>query len=209
MDNSCIVLGNGPSLANVDKAILNMLPTFGTNRIYLYYTPTYYACVNRLIAEQSIKEITELASEKFITESVEIQGATKLHSGFDGDFSLDPTMYINEGSTVTYVCLQLAYWKGFRTVYLLGVDHKYVYTGDPNQEIICDGKDINHFSENYMLPGEKWNCPDLVASEIYYNIAKRVFDADGRSIINLTEGSELDIFQKMDMNDIFRKGEST
>lgn len=202
--DTCFVLGNGPSLANVDAITLALFDSFGTNRIYLRHLPTYYVCVNRLIAEQSIEKISKLPSKSFVTEFVEIPNVIKLHSGYDAEFSFDPQIYVNEGGTVTYVCLQLAYWLGYKRVFLLGVDHKYNYQGVPNEEIMWTGTDTNHFVPNYMMPGEKWNCPDLGASERYYQIAKEVFERNGGEIINLTEGSALEVFRKMSMNEFYQ-----
>ena len=201
----CFILGNGPSLAKIPNDFLDYLPTFGSNRIYLKYTPTYYACINTLIAEQSRKEIDKLESVRFVTNRIEpILRVFPLVSN-SKIFSFSPLESIYEGGTVTCVLFQLAYWLGFTEIYLLGVDHKYEYSGDPNEEIIWNREDINHFSSNYMREGEKWNCPDLEASEASYREIKSIFDADGRSIINLTHNSALNIFPKGDLVDYMEK----
>lgn len=201
-DKACFVLGNGPSLADVRNYMLDMLPTFGTNRIYLKYTPTFYVCVNDLIARQSLDEISKLTSMKFITERVAIPGAFQLHSG-PPCFSTDITKEVYEGGTVTYVALQIAFSLGYRNVYLLGVDHSYVSPGEPNAEVKWTGADINHFDSSYMLEGEAWNCPDLYSSEIAYGLAKEAYEANGGKIINLTHGTKLDVFDKMNFYDFY------
>jgi hypothetical protein len=129
--------------------------------------------------------------------------AIPLFSDWQGDsiFSFDPKNWIYEGGTVTYVALQLAYFMGFKTILLVGLDHYYQYTGLPNEEVVMEGNDTNHFVGNYFPPGTKWNNPDLVQSEISYTEARRVFEEDGRRIINLTPNSGESVFEKGELKD--------
>ena len=193
---SCYVLGNGPSLKNVPNLVLNSLPTFGSNRIFLKYVPDFYCCINPLEAQKYPEEIMKLTSEKFVTDKIHIPGCTPLHSTTQVDFSTNPALWVNEGYSVTYVALQLAFFYGFTEVLLLGVDHRYVQPCAPNEEITWQGKDPNHFTDDYVKPGDRWNGADLERSEYFYKIAKKIFEGDGRKIINLTENSELDVFEK-------------
>ena len=193
----CYVLGNGPSLAKIDNLILDSLPTFGSNKIFLKYVPTYYCCINPTEARKYPLEIEVMESTKFVTNKVPIKDCTLLKSTNTVQFSTNPYWAVNEGYSATYVLLQLAFFFGFRTVYLLGVDHRYEdYKGKPNQLIPWEGKDPNHFAEDYLKPGDKWNCPDLEKSKFFFKIARQVFDGSGRKIINLTENSALDVFER-------------
>ena len=203
LGETCIIIGNGPSLNDIPLELLNAYPTFGTNRIYLMenFTPSYYVSVNPLVIEQSIEEINKLqAGAKFIRHTLadKIDGAHPLRSGGFWTFSKEPDNYVFEGYTVTYVCMQLAYWMGFQTVLLVGVDHYFDVKGAPNEQQVAEGKDKNHFSLDYFADGAVWNLPDLDNSERAYNIAKRVFEKAGRRIINLTTKTALDIFTKDD-----------
>lgn len=195
-ENACFVIGNGPSLKGVSNKFLETLPSFGSNRIYLRFTPTYYACVNPLVLAQYWDDILRLKCQKFVKEGfVFSPDVTHLHSTTVVPFSKDPEKYINEGYTVTYVCLQLAYWMGFQKVYLVGVDHRYISNGKPNEEKVWKGEDPNHFDPNYFKDAI-WNNADLENSEKFYKIAKKVYERDGREIINLTENTALDVFEK-------------
>ena len=49
--------------------------------------------------------------------------------------------------------------------------------------------------------GDLWQLPDLKASELYYDIAKRHFDEDGRSIVNASSNSELNIFERIPLEE--------
>lgn len=198
---TCIIIGNGPSLNDIPNEFLHAYPTFGTNRIYLRedFTPTYYASVNPLVIEQSIEEISLMDAVKFIRHTLahKIPGAIPLKSAGFWTFSADPLQFVFEGYTVTYVCMQLAFWMGFSNVLLVGVDHYFETNGKPNEQQKMEGDDPNHFSADYFK-GTEWNLPDLENSERAYSIAKRVYNKAGRQIYNCTTRSALDIFPRED-----------
>lgn len=195
---SCYVIGNGPSLRDEPNSKLLSLPTFGTNRIYKKLNPAFYVCVNPLVIEQNKREIAEMIhhSLMFVRADMGLPGY-QLRKSLQAPFSYEPLQWINEGYTVTYVCLQLAYWMGFSTVKLVGVDHRYTFEGNPNETKQMQGDDPNHFDPGYFR-GQQWQNPDLANSEKYYRIAKSIFEADGRRIINITPNSALDVFEKGD-----------
>ncbi len=196
-----LIIGNGPSLKNVPLEFLQKYISFGTNRIYLMrgFTPTYYVSVNPLVIEQSIDQIKKLKSLKFISEAYAYDlDALPLISDYVPTFSLNPQKFIYEGYTVTYVCMQIAHWMDFDTILLVGVDHRYTFTGAPNQEMIMEGDDPNHFCSDYFK-GARWNNPDLERSEQAYRMAKEAYRNLGKRIINLTKDSALTIFEKDDI----------
>ncbi len=197
-----IVIGNGPSLNDIPVSFLQRYPSFGTNRIYLLhgFTPTYYVCVTPLVVEQYAPEIWGVqCKQKFITEkrSAMVRGSLPLYSSNVPCFSRTPNVFVYEGYTVTYVCLQLAFWMGFKTVLLVGVDHAYQFQGQPNEEHRLDGPDVNHFSSGYFS-GARWNNPDLSQSERAYKMARTVFESAGRGIINCSTRTALDVFPRAD-----------
>lgn len=203
MPKTCIVIGNGPSLRNISVEWLKEYPTLGSNRIYLKFTPTYYVCVNPLVLSQFHNEIEEVMSEKYLSETaLEIIDcpAMFLHSIPLKVFSYEPLRYIYEGYTVTYVALQLAFWMGFEQVLLVGVDHRYMFDGQPNQQGLMTKDDPNHFDPTYFK-GAIWNNPDLKESEFAYNLALTAFSDNGRRILNLTPDTALDVFEKGDIKE--------
>lgn len=193
---TCFIIGNGKSLANESNEFLRSYTSFGTNRIYKKFIPDYYVCINELVARQYKEEISMINSVKFVTEKVQMGGVIPIKSNYVMGFSKEPWKSISEGNTVTYVCLQLAYWMGFQTVLLVGVDHYYKYNGYPHEVLLAEGEDPNHFDPTYFTGGVLWNAPDLKGSEDAYRLAKRVYEKDGRNIINITKGSLLDVFEK-------------
>lgn len=193
--DTCLVVGNGRSLRDVPLEFLRKYDSFGTNKIYLLdgFTPTYYVCINPLVISQNIDSIKALTCEKFVRHGFGI--GKPLVSNAKLPFSFDPLSWVNEGYTVTYVCLQLAYWMGYKVVLLVGVDHRYQFDGRPNERQKMGETDPNHFDPSYFARQE-WHTPDLDKSERYYRIARSVFEADGRRIINLTPDSALNVFER-------------
>jgi hypothetical protein len=118
-------------------------------------------------------------------------------------FAADPTWRIWEGATVTYVALQLAFFMGFQTVILIGVDHSFSTVGEPHKEITSTGEDPNHFDLNYFGAGFRWNLPDLETSEQAYCLAKNHFEGHGRKIIDATVDGKLTVFSKVPFHSLF------
>ena len=202
-----IVIGNGPSLRDVPLDFLTACPSFGTNRIYLLdgFTPTYYVAVNPLVLEQSKTEINRIdCKAKFIKSPFAkswFGPAYPLKSSSIPGFSREPHEWIYEGHTVTYVCLQIAFYMGFETIILVGVDHRYEFEGQPNQEVTSQGPDANHFHPDYFGEGVRWHNPDLYRAEMSYSMANTVFEKAGCRIVNLTPESDLDVFEKGDISE--------
>lgn len=193
--DTIVLICNGPSLNKVPRSFLKKHVTFGLNKIWMLpLTPTYYAATNKLVIEQSLDEIDALQSIKFIREGTGTNGYPfKVHN--DSGFSFQPCQWVKEGYSVTYVALQFIYWLGFKIVLIVGLDHRFTYIGKPNEQNRMGKTDPNHFDSRYFA-GQEWQNPDLENSARFFAIAKEVFERDGRRIINLTEGTALDVFEK-------------
>jgi hypothetical protein len=211
----CFILGNGPSLRQTDLRLLRNEITFGLNRIYLLFpqlgfSTSYLVAINTLVIEQCASEIRALNLPKFITWRSRRQlrddpQAIFLDSDYTGPatFSTQATGRLFEGSTVTYVALQLAYHMGFRQVILVGVDHRFQTQGQPNVAVVSQADDPDHFSPAYFGRGFRWQLPDLAASERAYELARQGFAADGREVLDATIGGELRVFPKVRYQDLF------
>lgn len=199
----CVIIGNGPSLKEVPDFFLDKYDTFGSNRIYLKYEPTFHVTVNPLVLEQCVEEIAGLKSTVFVSSAFQdrVPGSFPLISKPVPHFAREPWNGIYEGFTVTYVSLQLAFWMGYQSVLLIGVDHRYEYDGDPNQEVVSEGPDPNHFDPAYFGAGFRWHLPDLNRSKKAYRMAEVVFAAADRQVLNLTKNTALDVFEKGDLED--------
>lgn len=206
---TCFIIGNGPSLNNMNLRLLRDQYTFGLNRIYLLFpklgfSTSYFVSVNKLVLEQYAKEIQLLQMPKFISwygrEYLAYSSDIYyVRDPYDGTFSFskDPRSKIWEGSTVTYVALQLAYYMGFQKVILIGIDHNFQTKGKAHKIVETKELDRNHFDPNYFGKGFRWQLPDLLTSEKAYKIAKNIFEEDGREILDATVNGKLEIFNKI------------
>ena len=212
----CFILGNGPSLNRTDLSLLKNEVTFGTNRIYLNFdkmgfATTYHVAVNELVVEQCAKDIAKLPMPKFIgwhcRDLIDLGPNTQfLHTrgGLRNWFFTDLTEGCWEGSTVTMVAIQLAFYMGFSEVVLVGVDHTYQFKGNPHAASVSQGDDPNHFNPNYFGLGFRWHLPDLEGSEMSYRVADYVFRQHGRRIVDATVGGKLAVFPKVSYLSLFR-----
>jgi hypothetical protein len=211
----CFILGNGPSLARTDLSLLRGEATFGMNRVYLLfptlgYQTTYYVAVNDLVIEQCAKDLRGLRGPKFITWRGRswLRGDPEtifVDTDYTGaaDFTPDVSGRVFEGSTVTFVALQIAFHLGFQDVVLVGVDHSFTSQGAPNTAVVTDGGDLNHFSPEYFGKGFRWQLPDLAASERAYQRARRAYESAGRRVVDATIGGKLEVFPKVDYRSLF------
>lgn len=211
----CFIIGNGPSLRHTDLNLLRGEISFGLNRIYLLFPElgfqtTYLVSVNDLVLEQCAQDMDRLALPKFVTWRARrwlrrSPDTIFVDTDFTGpeNFTSDACGRVFEGFTVTYVALQLAYFMGFQTVILVGVDHNFTTQGPANQEVISQGDDPNHFSPAYFGKGFRWQLPDLEGSERAYRMAKAAFEADGRQVLDATIGGKLEVFAKVDYPSLF------
>jgi hypothetical protein len=171
---------------------------------------SYHVAVNSHVIKQSKREIIKLSCQSFlasvpalinsvISNNVFYLGGTKPNKSFFKDI----TQGINEGYTVTYVAMQLAYFMGFKNIYLIGVDHNFNQMGSPNETQKMEGNDPNHFDPNYFK-GQEWQLADLEASEVSYVIANYYFSKDGRKIFDATLNGKLNVFDKIDFNEAIK-----
>lgn len=220
----CFILGNGPSLNDIDLQMLKNEITFGVNAIYtnhdkMGYYPTYYVVEDKFVAEDRADEINAYReSIKFFgnylryclepdeqTILLNVNFNWKNYRGFP-HFSTNLVRRLWVGGTVSYLCMQIAYYMGFETVYLIGFDHSYRVP----DSVIIEGNnftstadDVNHFNADYFGKGKRWHDPMLDRMENAYRKARVFFEKDGREIINATTGGKLEIFERCDYTSLF------
>lgn len=209
-----LILCNGPSLNRVDFEIVQTsgIFTFGLNKINLLFSrmdfrPNAIVSVNPLVMEQNADFFNKTTIPLFLDRAGRRwvkprENLIYLHScPAAGLFARDCRVSINQGHTVTYVALQLAFHMGFREVAVTGCDHSFSAAGRPNEEIVSQQQDADHFDPGYFGAGMRWNLPDLAASEYHYAIARDTYLEAGRRVVNCTEGGQLGIFERMDLRD--------
>jgi hypothetical protein len=210
----CFLIGNGPSLRRTDLSRLKNEFTIGVNRFYLAFPElgfhtSYYLVLNDLVVEQSANEIRALEMPVFVSWRARqwIEPAPNrmfLYTTYTGrKFAPDVSGRVWEGGTVTYAGLQLAFHLGFKQVILIGVDHSYSAQGKPNETVVSQGEDVDHFHPGYFGKGVRWQLPDLASWEWSYQLAKSHYEEAGRQVLDATIGGKLQVFEKVDYDSLF------
>ena len=137
---TCFIIGNGPSLKVEDLTKLYELkiPTFAFNRIFCVFDetpfrPTYYISQDENVT-YGIKEQFENLDLKYRFHPIRWKWYSDLDMpnayyfktvesenkilGFTKDFSKE----VYDSSTVAYSAFQLAYYMGYKKIYLIGFD---------------------------------------------------------------------------------------
>jgi GT2 family glycosyltransferase len=224
----CVIIGTGPSLNEVDLRELAGEATIGVNGIFyaadkMGFDPTYYVVEDTLIMRDNVDRIREYAAGHKFFPSIyrdavgEAPNVTyfMMNRGFHAPrspafcvprFSTDAAQRIYSGQSVTTINLQLAYYMGFTEVVLIGMDFSYTTPKDASVEgdhILSQGDDPNHFHPDYFGKGKVWKNPKLDRALANYQLAKLMFEADGRRIVNATPGGKLEVFERIDYQDLF------
>lgn len=207
-----VIVCNGPSLLQCDMDLLKGVFTFGLNKINLLYNktdwrPSCIVSVNRHVIEQNAEHFNSTETPLFLGKAglsfiKPRNGVAFLYTGGEkGMFAGNCGGLVNEGHTVTYVAMQLAFHMGFKEVALIGCDHNFATKGPANKAIKAEESDPNHFDPNYFSGGVTWQLPDLVMSEFHYQVAGEKYEADGRKIVNCTAGGKLETFPRMELKE--------
>jgi hypothetical protein len=218
----CFVIANGLSLNRLNLSLLAKERTISMNRAYLLYErwgfqPNYFVCIDELVLQRFAADIRRLRMPKFLSfnerrffpgcESDASLLFPRYHLRLWDRFSPDMTCELTDGGTVTYACLQLAYFMGFAEVILIGLDHSFVEKGTPSIAVVRDQeRDESHCHPDYFPKGMKWHLPDLHRSELAYALAQHAFKAGGRRILDATPDGKCSVFDKTDYRTLVRAG---
>lgn len=216
----CFVLGNGPSLNDIDFSLLRNEYTFGANGIYLAYSRTkcpmsFFTIEDELFARNRGNEVKEQTANifcffplrlypffKHINKAIFLDYAPPTQT--KRPFSLDASEKVHSGYTVVYLNLQLAWYLGFEEVYLLGVDLSYK-SQDQSKELLktADGKSNHHFIRDYHKKGHLVWQPDVEQMEVSLRKAKTVFENSGRKIFSASKRGNRKILQEIGFSSLF------
>ena len=231
-DETCVIIGNGPSLNQIDMNLVAKFPHFAVNSFFLLEEkivrpPDFYVVEDTAVFKDNFQEIIDFdARRKFFPtiykdrllaeRSLEELGNPlffRMNQGFYGRstgalgyprFSQDFSQRAYCGQSVTMINLQLAYWMGFSQVLLVGMDFSYQIPSDAKVDgniIVSQSDDPNHFDPRYFGSGKTWKDPKLSRVLQNYRLAKEVFEADGRRILNCSVGGALEIFDRSSLEE--------
>ncbi|MCR9269175.1 MAG: DUF115 domain-containing protein [Hyphomonadaceae bacterium] len=227
------VMGNGPSLNKTPLEKLEGEFVFGLNRISLLFErvswrPTFFTAFDVRVVPDNQEEFANLDIEyKFFSARYKkLLGEKPNHywhhtkgfyDGFESCF--EPTVPFTGfggGGTIATMAIELAFFMGFREIYLIGTDVSYsvpktvVQSGE---DIFGDGvklnlestkdDDQNHFDPRYFGAGKKWHSPNVRDMKIGFARAASYIEQRGGKLLNATVGGELDQVQRVDFNSLF------
>jgi len=224
----CFIIGNGPSLNETNLLRLKDEVTFAMNGFFLKlpdlnWTPSFYVVEDHLVAEDRADEINRLrgfhklfpASLAYVinedadTTFFDHRPRKSFPDGFDFSFDAHENTYA--GGTVTFTCMQLAAFMGFKEIYLIGVDASYALPEDAKisgdhrvKEIDMESDDPNHFHPDYFGKGKRWHEPNVDVMIKAYEEAERATTARNVSILNATKGGMLEVFPRTKYDSLFK-----
>lgn len=219
----CFIIGNGPSLTVEDLDSLRNEFCFAANRIYRVFDktkwrPQIYLCVDSFVLKD-LKDIIRnlelpvillhLEAKKY---KLEQQNKNILyinnfypflinqHKYINGiKVSSDVSKYFTAGETVTFNSIQLAFYMGFKEIYLLGVDHQYSKVRLETGEIAEHPDIIDYFDRT---PAPKYSVQNVATSTAAYVAANKYALSHHIVLKNLTRGGALEVFQRGSLDDI-------
>ena len=197
----CFVIGNGPSLNQLDLSLLKNEITFGCNHIYLMknFKPTYWCMADYWVMERIKEEVqkaypdvTKFSVKTHHDKTLTILPNTYSINGFKDlydlnskpNFSDDLIKGVYGGYSIIYIMIQIAHYLGCNPIYILGIDG---FKG-PTMK--------NFFPEKAQFD---WKLvkhqTDL--SHIAFKTAREFLEGKGIKIYNATPNSAVESFAKV------------
>ena len=204
----CIV-ATGPSLKDIPLEFLDKYRTYSVNGIFYLdnFIPSHYLCSDVFFLEQNFSAIRILAAktEAWIRWPYHAKMgylARPLHR-VPEIWSFEPDVVVGLSGSVLYQAMQIAYWHDIMTLLVVGLDHDYFQDSTLPEHF--DGRYTESSKGHPQLasaqtdPGYSKRLKTLV--ERGFETARAVFEKDGRRIINLTEGSQYNGFERGNIDD--------
>ncbi len=223
----CVVIGNGPSLRIEDLTALHDLrvKTFACNRIHKVFSQTPWRPDYYFMSDNKLMETDHGAPEEgfekidcFYPKRHRALVENKKNSHYylekpfdyakEGRFSTDASTGVYPAGSVTTEMLQFAFYMGFSEVYLIGVDFSYNVTQQKDQKTYTYNNEDNYFIKGYLKPGEVADMPNFAANLLSFKAAKDTFEANGRIIKNATRGGKLEVFERIDLDELLCRWKS-
>lgn len=133
---------------------------------------------------------------------------------YNGQFQLNEQNYTDESvwdiskqpfgpRTVIYTAIQAAYFLGFTEIYLLGVDHDYIQdVGRDGHHFYKEENSYNDKNHLEMFSTERW-FEEYFYRWKQYRLMRTFLDSKGIKIYNATNGGMLDVFEKVEFDQLF------
>ena len=210
----CFIVATGPSLTYEDLELLKDEYTFSMNSLVLgfehtQWRPSFYGIqdenvyekVEHALLESNLQHVfvsNHIAAKYNVPSSWTVfqldylnqRMETSLHNHYYTKFSENFALKAYNGYTITYTLIQLAYYMGFKEIYLLGCDCNYV-KGEKQ-----------HFIEHGHHDPTFETAKDRMFAA--YKEAKVFGDSHNLKIYNATRGGVLEIFPRVCLEEVLK-----
>lgn len=217
------IIGNGPSVQYSDLDLIGQRGdiVFCFNRFHLAYDQTS-------LREDFVVSADTLMIEDFGHEMIHQSAGLAMFcaegdqtSGLDGEFvrlnkldvemplfCRDASQFVHVGGSSVFVALQLAYHFGIREVFTYGLDYSFSQTPvfDPKYSMPVCYDEGNHFIKGYRA-NKPWVPPNWRDISFGFLKARIAFEAVGGRIFNVTRGGKLDIFERLNLDELFAESQ--
>ncbi len=215
------IVGNGPSLREMDLELLQGEISFGLNACARFFTwtswrPTYWVADTTVTMDPHHVPFSIIANEA-VQESFIFHDAPDQFDGYrlafihaevidlQSEYGLplvdwwsdDPTVTISRYGTISFAALQIAVYLGLDPIYVIGMDLGF----KGHAEL---GQDPNHADPNYNLPqiGMDWRGV-LESHTGAHSLARENADRLGIEIINASDGGGLEVYPRVNFGSLF------
>ena len=220
----CFLIGNGPSLKAEDLDLLKDEVTFGCNLIYKIFEqtiwrPTFYCVSDSGITRNHSRELVEnidcktLMIREFAYKYMEVKpwNAVKLPYISVDWYKVHGNMlayhYISH-ATVMSMMIELAFYMGFKEVYLLGVDGTSASAKGSHFTDAYFSKAMKEYGDNVKKKLYKNYDPAVRAAYLQkrtlmiFEKLKEYADSHGMTIYNATRGGVIEVFERADFDSV-------
>lgn len=234
----CFVIGNGPSLAQLDLTTLAGDISIGMNSIACHpdistWSPTYYcraepgAAYNTPAKLESIRSLTEkLSCEGYFfpfdaRTAIEQQDVLPRARTYYFKSIVDLTEWPVDthpldltdgmpyvGNTAQFAIL-LAMYLGANPIILLGMDHDFLAHRSINRHFYAaDARDVGGSDDLRIYPYRKMMA-DTLREWQRYEVILAMARQQGTTILNATRDSFLDVFPPVELDNVIGEGRSS
>ena len=216
---TCYIIGNGPSLRINDLERIGSNYSFGSNGIHQLFSktdwrPTFYTCYDVEDISENRKRLSKIDAKYIIIDfkakriiKDDIDNIYYFYSKFHFPINKYDPIYpfisenvsdcVSDGQTITFINIQLAFYMGFKTIYLLGIDHNY------SRIIHRDGTvenniEVQNYSDDLVDDGLGVQFVDNTTEA--YEEARKYAENKGIKILNATRGGKLEVFPRVEFD---------
>lgn len=207
----CFIVCTGPSLTKSDLDAIRNEYTFGMNSLAMMddWNPSFYGIQDVYVYNKMPIKIREMPKKcpVFLTQRIfksDLQAFVNNSNVYvipvfcsdhlinpesdKFEFSKDCYIRVYDGFSITISLIQIAYYMGFREIYLIGADCNYSKEGQ------------NHFIEYGHRDPYAHRATNRNIR--MYELVKEFADQNGLEIFNATRGGMLEVFPRVDLDEM-------